>query len=147
VNSSNWIGLLGIGLCVLAAAIILAVAAGVYLAHQWVARQESQRLNKARILRAQFLSQLQFIEAHLTPRAHPLNDFGHELYEPLQALWMQADLLRPEEMEAVHRTCRLLLMLRKNPTLNKKDVNMATVAIHQTIRIFEKQTSQSLNPS
>ncbi len=141
MSSTNCTAVVGIGLCLLAAAITLAVAAGVYLAHQWFARQQSQHVKKARILRSQLLSQLRFIEEHLAPRNKPLNPFGQELFEPLQAMWMQADLLEPEEMEAVHRTCRMLLMLRKKPTVTKKDVNAATDSIHQTYRVLEASTN------
>jgi hypothetical protein len=147
VISVNWTAVLGLGLCLLAVAIILAVSAGVYFAHQWFVRLQTHQLNKARILRAQFLSQLRLIEEHLAPRSKPLNNFGNELFEPLQAMWMQADILEPEEMEAVHRTCRILFMLRKKPSLNKKDVNVATNAIQQTFRVFEATVRNSMDAS
>jgi hypothetical protein len=147
VSPVNWTAVLGLALCLLAVAIILAVSVGVYLANQWFAQQQSHHLKKARILRAQFLSQLRLIEEHLIPRTQPLNNFGSELFEPLQAMWMQADLLEPEEMEAVHRTCQILFMLRKKPSLNKKDVNVATDAIQQTFRIFEGSANNPVNPS
>jgi hypothetical protein len=147
VNPVNWTAVLGLGLCLLAVAIILAISVGVYLARQWMVQQQSHHLKKTRILRAQFLSQLRLIEKHLTPRSKPLNNFGSELFEPLQAMWMQADILEPEEMEAVHRTCRILFILRKKPSLNKKDVNVATDAIQQTFRVFEASASNAVPPS
>lgn len=140
----NWTAIVGFGLILLAVAIFLLVSVSVSFAHQWFIQQQSQHLKKARILRAQFLFQLRFIEEHLGPRNQPLKAFGHELYEPLQAMWMQADLLTPEEMETVHRTCRILLLLRNKPSLNKKEVNMATDAIRQTCRVFEASPGTSL---
>jgi hypothetical protein len=147
VNPVNWSAVLGIGLCLLAIAIIFAVSAGFYVAHQWFERQKAHHQKKARILRTQFLSQLQFIENHLAPKTRPLTAFEQELFEPLQAMWMQADLLEPEEMEAVHRTCLMLLMLRKKPAWNKKDVNAVTDAMQQTYRVFEASTSPPGNAS
>lgn len=138
----NWTAVLGLGLCLLAVALISAVWAGMYFARLWFVQQETQRQQKARMLRAQFLSQLRLIEKHFTPRTRPLHNFGAELFEPLHAMWMQADLLEPEEMELVHRTCGILFLLRRKPSLNKKDVNVATDAIQQTLRVFEASANR-----
>jgi hypothetical protein len=143
----NWTAVLGLGLCLLAVALIAAVWAGVYFARLWFVQQETQRQQKARILRVQFLSQLRLIEEHLIPRTRPLSNFGVELFEPLQAMWMQADLLEPEEMERVHRTCGILSLLRRKPSWNKKDVNVATDAIQQTLRVCEVSANRLNIPS
>lgn len=140
----NWTAIVGFGLILLAVAIFLLVSVSVSFAHQWFLQQQSQHVKKARILRTQFLFQLRFIEEHLAPRNQPSKNFDHELYEPLQAMWMQADLLTPEEMEAVHRACRILLLLRNKPSLNKKEVNVATDAIRQACRICEDSPGPSL---
>jgi hypothetical protein len=118
-----------------------------YFARLWFVQQETQRQQKARMLRAQLLSQLRLIEEHLAPRTRPLHNFGAELFEPLHAMWMQADLLEPEEMELVHRTCGILFLLRRKPSLNKKDVNVATDAIQQTLRVLEASANRLNIPS
>lgn len=133
----NWTAVLGIGLCLLALAIAFAVCVGFYVASKLFCQEWNYHLKKAQILRTALLTQLRFIEERLTPRNHPLDSFGNELFEPLQAMWMQADLLEPEEMQMVHRLCQILFMLRKKPSLNKKEVNMAKDLIHQTYQVFD----------
>jgi uncharacterized protein YneF (UPF0154 family) len=133
----NWTAVLGIGLCLLALAIVFAVCVGFYVVSKLFCQEQNHRLKKAQILRTSLLAQLRFIEERLTPRSHPLDSFGNELFEPLQTMWMQADLLEPEEMEMVHRLCQILFMLRKKSSLNKKEVNIAKELIHQTYQIFD----------
>jgi hypothetical protein len=148
---TNWVGVLGIGLCLLALAIVFAVGVGFYLVRQLFIQQRTQRLQKAEIFRTELIVQLRFLEERLTPRNRPLDRFENELFEPLQAMWMQADLLEPEEMQVVHRLFRSLFMLRKKPSLNKKDLNVVMDLIHQTYQVFdrtsENKTAESVKVS
>lgn len=138
VISIDWTAFLGAGVFLLALAVVVAVLAGGWAVNTWIRQQRDHRLQKARILRTEMLIQLRLIENQLTTRHHPLDHFGKELFEPLQALWMQADLLDSQEMEAVHRVCRVLLSLRNKPSLNKKDVNLVMQLIQQTYQVFDK---------
>lgn len=137
-------------------ACVTAFAAGTAL---WIAlvtleRQCQMQRRKASVLRAQLTAQFHAIRQAITPRGRQLDLLQKEIYEPLQYLWMQADLLEPEEVHAVNECSAALLALRHKPSLNQTQARVACTLIDDTCslllcvekRLREEQAEPALLP-
>ena len=60
-----------------------------------------------------------------------------ESYEPIQFLWMQADLLEPVEVQAVNRCISALLALRHKASLNQTQARLAHRLIEETCSLLQ----------
>ena len=121
-----------IGLLFLAVAVVACVLLSAALVLAILERERLQKRRKADALRAQWLGTLSIIRESLAPRSRPLEPVQKELYEPIHYLWMQADLLEPEELLPVSHCTASLLALRQKPSLNQTQVRLAQTLIEHT---------------
>lgn len=119
-------------------AVASCLAAGTALWIAWILVDSQRRLQqkKASVLRAQLIAQLHSIRDSIVPRARALDALHKEIYEPLQFLWVQADLLEPEEIHAVNRCSSIVLALRHKLSLNQTQARLAHRAIDEACAIL-----------
>jgi hypothetical protein len=101
-------------------------------------RERVLRRQKAIVVRAQLLGQLQSLREGIVPRSRPLDPEQKEMFEPLQFLWVQADLLDPEEIRVINHCGATLLALRHKPSLNHTQVRFAHTLINEACVLLEQ---------
>jgi hypothetical protein len=99
-------------------------------------RETLQKRRKAEALRAHWLATLGVIRESLVPRSRALEQQQQEMYEPIQYLWLQADVLEPDELLAVNRCSASLLALRHRPSLNQSQARVAQSLIDETSAVL-----------
>jgi hypothetical protein len=114
-----------LAIIVLAVATCFAAGTALWIALAVLQTQRTMQQQKASVLRAQLIAQLQVIKEAIVPRGRALDLLQKEIYEPLQYLWMQADLLEPDELQIVHRCTSALLALRHKPSVNQTQARHA----------------------
>lgn len=138
MNEINWNALAAIASSV-AAAGMLGVAAVALFLGLWPAwRDRRLRQASASILRSQLLIQLRLIESQIGPRSHPMDVMDREMFDSLQALWMQASILDPQELRMINRCGKVLMAFRNRPRVNKQHVNFVQVVINQACKVLEE---------
>ncbi len=101
-------------------------------------REGALRRQKAIVVRAQLLGHLQTLREVIVPRSRPLDPEQKEAFEPLQFLWVQADLLDPEEIRAINHCGAVLLALRHKPSVNHTQVRFTQTLIDQSCVLLEQ---------
>jgi hypothetical protein len=132
---------------ILAAATCLAAGTALWIALSFVEHQRRLQQKKASVLRAQLVAQFQAIRDSVAPRGRALDVLQKEMYEPLQFLWMQADLLEPEEVHAVNRCGSVLLGLRHKPSVNQTQVRLAHRLIDETCSVLSRSDTAAHEPA
>jgi hypothetical protein len=122
----------------LAIASCLAAGTALWIALTGLDLQRRAQQRKASVLRAQLVAQLQAMRDSIVPRGRGLDVLQKEIYEPLQTLWMQADVLEPEEIHAVHRCSSMVLGLRHKPSVNQTQARAAHRLIDETCSILSR---------
>jgi hypothetical protein len=122
----------------LAVATCFASGTALWITLTFLEHQRRLQLKKASILRAQLIAQFHAIREAVLPRARALDALQKEIYEPLQSLWMQVDLLEPEEVLAVNRCGSTLLALRHKPSVNQTQVRLAHRLIDDTCSVLRR---------
>jgi hypothetical protein len=100
--------------------------------------ERALRRQKVIVVRAQLLGHLRSLREVIVPRSRPLEPGQKEAFEPLQFLWMQADLLDPEEIRMINHCSTTLLALRHTPSLNHTQVRFAHVVIDECCVLLEQ---------
>ncbi len=121
---------------VLACATCFAAGTALWITVTFLHNQRLLQKNKAAVVRAQLISQLHAIREAVVPRGRGLDVLQKEIYEPLQYLWVQADLLEPEELHVMNRCASMLLALRHKPSLNQTQARLAHNLIDETCSIL-----------
>ncbi len=116
----------------LAMATCFAAGTALWIALSVLHHQRMLQQKKASVLRAQLIAQLHVIKEAVVPRGRALDLLQKEIYEPLQYLWVQADLLAPEELHVMNRCASTLLALRHKPSLNQTQARLAHNLIDET---------------
>ncbi|MGD9725307.1 MAG: hypothetical protein AB7G68_03715 [Nitrospiraceae bacterium] len=114
-----------LAIILLAVATCFAAGTALWIALAVLHTQRAMQQQKASVLRAQLIAQLQVIKEAVVPRGRGLDLLQKEIYEPLQYLWMQADLLEPDEIQIAHRCSSALLALRHKPSVNQTQARHA----------------------
>ena len=96
------------------------------------------RRQKAIVVRAQLLGHLRSLREVIVPRSRPLEPGQKEAFEPLQFLWVQGDLLDPEEIRVINHCGAALLALRHTPSLNQTQVRVAQTFIDESCVLLEQ---------
>ena len=135
----NWNALAAIASSVAAAGMLLIAAVALFLGLWPAWRDRRHRQASASILRSQLLIQLRLIESQIAPRSHPMDSIDREMFDSLQALWMQASILEPQELRMINRCGRVLMAFRNRPRVNKQQVNFVQVLINQACKVMEEQ--------
>lgn len=120
----------------LALATVLAAGTALWIALVTLHRQCQTQRRKASIFRAQLTAQLHAVRQAIAPRGRQLDLLQKEIYEPLQYLWMQADVLEPEEVHAANECIAALLALRHKPSLNQTQARVACTLIDETCSLL-----------
>jgi hypothetical protein len=110
---------------VLAVGTCFAAGTALWIACAVLHNQRLVQQKKASVLRAQLIAQLHVIKEAIVPRGRALDPLQKEIYEPLQFLWVQADLLEPDELQIMNRCASTLLALRHKPSLNQTQARLA----------------------
>jgi hypothetical protein len=110
---------------VLAVATCFAAGTALWIACAVLHNQRMLQQKKASVLRAQLIAQLHVIKEAIVPRGRALDPLQKEIYEPLQYLWVQADLLEPDELQIMNRCASALLALRHRPSVNQTQARHA----------------------
>ena len=110
---------------VLAVATSFAAGTALWIACAVLHNQRLAQQKKTSVLRAQLIAQLHVIKEAIVPRGRALDPLQKEIYEPLQYLWVQADLLEPEELQIINRCASALLALRHKPSVNQTQARHA----------------------
>jgi hypothetical protein len=122
----------------LAVATCLAAGASLWIALMFVEQGRRLQQAKASVLRAQLTAQLYAIKDSIVPRGRALDSLHKEIYEPIQFLWMQADLLEPDEVHAVNRCGSTLLALRHKTSVNQTQARLAHSLIDETCSLLNR---------
>ena len=130
----------------LAVATCFASGTDLWMALAFLEHQRRLQQKKAAILRAQLLAQFQAIREAVLPRGRALDALQKEIYEPLQFLWMEADLLEPEEVHAVNRCGSTLLALRHKPSVNQTQVRLVHRLIDDTCSVLNHSDMTAREP-
>ena len=109
--------------------------------------QRRHQLRKASVLRAQLIAQLHAIRDSVVPRGRALDALQKEIYEPLQFLWVQANLLEPEELHAINRCSSALLALRHKTSVNQTQARLAHRVIDETCVILNRTEQAAQEPA
>lgn len=125
----------------LAVATCFAAGTALWIALTLLDGQRRAQQKKASVLRAQLAAQLHAIRDSVAPRGRALEVPQKEIYEPLQFLWAQAELLEPEEIQAVHRCNSMLLALRHKPSVNQTQARLAHRVIDETCLVLNRSGS------
>ncbi|HJR75773.1 MAG TPA: hypothetical protein VJ805_02335 [Nitrospiraceae bacterium] len=115
----------------------LAAGSALWIALAFIERERRMQQKKASVLRAQLVAQLHTVREFVVPRGRPLDPMQKEIYEPIQFLWMQADLLEPVEVQAVNRCISALLALRHKASLNQTQARFALRLIDETCSLLQ----------
>lgn len=99
--------------------------------------ERALRRQKAIVVRAQLLGHLRSLREVIVPRSRMLEPGQKEAFEPLQFLWVQADLLDPEEIRVINHCGAILLGLRHTPSLNHTQVRFAQALIDESCVLLE----------
>ncbi|HEX2055275.1 MAG TPA: hypothetical protein VHF07_02200 [Nitrospiraceae bacterium] len=127
-----------VAMFLLALATCLAAGVALWIALTFIERDRRLRQKKASILRAHLVAQFQTLRESVVPRGRSLDPLQKEIYEPIAFLWMQADLLEPEEVEAVNRCGSTLLALRHKPSVNQTQARLAHRLIDETCALLTR---------
>jgi hypothetical protein len=119
----------------------LAAGTALWIALAFVERERRLQQKKASILRAQLVAQLHTVRESVVPRGRPLDPMHKEIYEPIQFLWMQADLLEPVEVQAVNRCVSALLALRHKASLNQTQARLAHRLIDEACALLQSDVA------
>jgi hypothetical protein len=122
----------------LAVATCLAAGTSLWIALSFIEQGRRLQEAKASVLRAQLTAQLQAIKDSIVPRGRALDPLQKEIYEPIQFLWMQADLLEPDEVHAVNRCGSALLALRHRASVNQTQARLAHSLIDETCSLLRR---------
>jgi hypothetical protein len=76
-----------------------------------------------------------------------LDALQKEIYEPLQFLWVQANLLEPEELHAINRCSSALLALRHKTSVNQTQARLAHRVIDETCVILNRTEQAAQEPA
>jgi hypothetical protein len=125
-----------LAIVLLAVATCLAAGTALWIALHLMNRQRRLEERKASVLRAQLLAHFRAIREFIAPRSRPLDLLQKEMYEPLQYLWMLADLLEAEELRAINHCGSMLLALRHKPSVNHTQARMAEKLIDETCSVL-----------
>lgn len=119
----------------------LAAGTALWIAMAFIERERRLQQKKASVLRAQLIAQLHTVGESVVPRGQPLDPMQKESYDPIQFLWMQADLLEPVEVQAVNRCVSALLALRHKASLNQTQARLAHRLIEETCSLLQSNES------
>jgi hypothetical protein len=124
----------------LALATFFAAGTALWVTVTFLNHERALRRQKAIVLRAQLLGHLLSLREVIVVRSRPLEPGQKEAFEPLQFLWVQADLLSPEETQLINHCGATLLALRHKPCLNHTQVRFAQTTIDQScVRLEQTQ--------
>jgi hypothetical protein len=138
MNHIDWNVVAALGSVASAIATITAVAVALFLALWPIQQERRRRQGNAHLVRTQLLAHLRLIRESLGPRSHPLDLVQREAFEPLQHLWMRADLLEAEELQPLNEAVGTLLVLRNRPTVNQRQVRWAQGLINQACMVLDQ---------
>jgi hypothetical protein len=127
----------------LAMATCLAAGSALWIALAFIERERRLQQKKASVLRAQLVAQLHTVREFVVPRGRPLDPMQKGIYEPIQFLWMQADLLEPVEVQAVNRCISALLALRHKASLNQTQARFALRLVDETCFLLQSDVTAS----
>lgn len=127
----------------LAMTTVLAAGIALWVALAFSERERWLKEKKASVVRAQLVAQFHTVRESVVPRGRPLDPMQKEIYEPIQFLWMQADLLEPVEVQAVNRCASALLALRHKASLNQTQARLAHRLIDETCSLLQSNGSAS----
>jgi hypothetical protein len=130
----------------LAVATCFASGTALWMARAFLEHQRRLQQRKASVLRAQLLAQFHTIKEAIVPRARALDALQKEIYEPLQFLWMEADLLDPQEVHAINRCSSTVLALRHKPSVNQTQVRLAHRLIDDTCSVLSRSDVTAHEP-
>lgn len=136
-----------VAIVLLAVATCLAAGISLWIALTFVEQGRRLQQAKASVLRAQMTAQLQAIKDSIVPRGRALDPLQKEIYEPIQFLWMQADLLEPSEVLAVNRCGSTLLALRHKTSVNQTQVRLAHTLIDETCSVLRRTETATHEPA
>ncbi len=128
---NNFIILLALATC-------FAAGTALWVTLTFLSYERAFRRQKAIVVRAQILGHLLSVREVIVPRSRPLDPGQKEAFEPLQFLWMQADLLSPEEIQLTGHCSATLLALRHKPSLNHTQVRVAQTLIDEACVLLEQ---------
>ena len=140
----NWASLLYSGaimnnfIMLLAFATFFAAGTALWVTLAFFNHERALRRQKAIVVRAQILGNLLSLREVIVPRSRPLEPGQKETFEPLQLLWVQADLLSPEEIQLINHCGATLLALRHKPSLNHTQVRFAQTLVDQSCVLLEQ---------
>jgi hypothetical protein len=135
-KSSPGVIMTTVAIVLLALATCLAAGTSLWIALSFIEQGRRLQEAKASVLRAQLTAHLQAIKDSIVPRGRTLDPVQKEIYEPIQFLWMQADLLEPDEVYAVNRCGSTLLALRHRPSVNQTQARLAHNLIDETCSLL-----------
>jgi hypothetical protein len=127
-----------VGILLLAIATCFAAGTALWITLTQLDSQRRLQQRKASVLRAQVVTQLHAIRDSVVPRGRALEPLQKEIYEPLQFLWVQANLLEPEELHALNRCGSTLLALRHKQSVNQTQARLAHRVIDETCVILNR---------
>ena len=128
---NNFIILLALATC-------FAAGTALWVTLTFLSYERALRRQKAIVVRAQILGHLLSVREVIVPRSRPLDPGQKEAFEPLQFLWMQADLLSPEEIQLTGHCSATLLTLRHKPSLNHTQVRFAQTLVDESCVLLEQ---------
>ncbi|MGH7256858.1 MAG: hypothetical protein ACREIM_00645 [Nitrospiraceae bacterium] len=122
----------------LALATFFAAGTALWVTLTFFNHERALRRQKASVVRAQLLGHLRSLREVIVPRSRPLESGQKEAFEPLQFLWMQTDLLDPEEIRVISHCGATLLALRHAPSLNHTQGRFAQALIDESCVLLEQ---------
>jgi hypothetical protein len=117
----------------------LATGTALWIALAFIERERRMQQKKASVMRAQLVAHLQTLRESVVPRGRALDPIQKEVYEPIQFLWIQADLLEPVEVQTVNRCLSALLALRHKASLNQTQARLAHRLIDETCSLLQSE--------
>ena len=136
-----------VAIVLLAATTCFAAGTSLWIALMFVEQGRRLQQAKASVLRAQLAAHLYAMKDAIVPRGRALDPLQKEIYEPIQFLWMQADLLEPDEVHAVNRCGSALLALRHKTSVNQAQARLAHCLIDETCSLLNRAGMAAPEPA